>query len=174
MDGDYLMNNRVTEHGEAHEQLPDEFLVLQSLRQIIRYIDVHSRELDSDYHITGPQLLCLRIVQSSGSSTATQIAQEAYLSNSTVVGILDRLDKGGYILRERDIQDRRKWNVILSDKANSLLEIVPTSPHDGLLRALKSLPENELNAIAKSISKIVELLGAESVDAAPILETVAI
>jgi len=62
----------------------------------------------------------------------------------------------------------------LSDKANSLLEIVPTSPHDGLLRALKSLPENELNAIAKSISKIVELLGAESVDAAPILETVAI
>lgn len=168
------MNDNRIDETDLTEQLPDELLVLQSLRQIIRSIDVHSRKLESVYKITGPQLLCLRIVQSNLSTTATKIAQQAYLSNSTVVGILDRLEKGGYIIRERDLHDKRKWNVVLSDKANSLLKVVPTSPHDGLLRALKSLPEQELASIAVSISQIVELLGAETLDAAPILETTAI
>jgi len=168
------MNDNPIDEADLTEQLPDELLVLQSLRQIIRSIDVHSRKLESVYKITGPQLLCLRIVQSNGSTTATRIAQQAYLSNSTIVGILDRLEKGGFIHRERDLQDRRKWNVVLSDTAKTLLEVVPTSPHDGLLRALRALPENELTVIAQSTSRIVELLGAESVDAAPILETVAI
>jgi len=168
------MNDHRTDQTDLTEQLPDELLVLQSLRQIIRSIDVHSRKLESVYKITGPQLICLRIIQSNGSTTATRIAQQAYLSNSTIVGILDRLEKGGFIHRERDLQDRRKWNVVLSDTAKTLLEVVPTSPHDGLLRALRSLPEGELTVIAQSTSRIVELLGAESVDAAPILETVAI
>ena len=168
------MNDNPIDEADLTEQLPDELLVLQSLRQIIRSIDVHSRKLESVYKITGPQLICLRIIQSNGSTTATRIAQQAYLSNSTIVGILDRLEKGGFIHRERDLQDRRKWNVVLSDTAKTLLEVVPTSPHDGLLRALRSLPEGELTVIAQSTSRIVELLGAESVDAAPILETVAI
>jgi len=168
------MNDNPIDEADLTEQLPDELLVLQSLRQIIRSIDVHSRKLESVYKITGPQLICLRIIQSNGSTTATRIAQQAYLSNSTIVGILDRLEKGGFIHRGRDLQDRRKWNVVLSDTAKTLLEVVPTSPHDGLLRALRSLPEGELTVIAQSTSRIVELLGAESVDAAPILATVAI
>ncbi|MCF7922987.1 MAG: MarR family transcriptional regulator [Candidatus Marinimicrobia bacterium] len=145
--------------------------ILQSLRKINRAIDVHSRKLKSDYNITGPQLVCLGIIQNSGSSTVTRIAKEAYLSASTVVGILDRLEQEGYIVRQRDPADRRNWNVELTKKASTLLESVPALLHDGLLQSIKQLPESEQASIANSILKIVQLLGAESLKASPMLAT---
>lgn len=148
--------------------------ILQSLRKINRAIDVHSRKLKSSYNITGPQLVCLGIIQNSGSSTVTRIAKEAYLSASTVVGILDRLEQEDYIDRQRDPEDRRNWNIKLTKRANTLLESVPGLLHDGLLQSIKQLPEAEQANIAQSILKIVQLLGAESMNASPMYTTVAI
>jgi len=145
--------------------------ILQSLRKINRAIDVHSRKLKSSYNITGPQLVCLGIIQNSGSSTVTRIAKEAYLSASTVVGILDRLEQEGYILRQRDPTDRRNWNVELTKRAKTLLETGPALLHEGMLQALSQLPQAEQATIANSILKIVQLLGAESMHASPMLAT---
>lgn len=166
------MPDSLTEN-TASEPLPYGLQILQSLRKINRAIDVHSRKLKSSYNITGPQLVCLGIIQSSGSSTVTRIAKEAYLSASTVVGILDRLEQEGYIDRQRDPADRRNWNVELTKKANTLLEAVPPLLHDGLLQSLMKLPEQEQADIANSILKIVQLLGAESLQASPLLATAA-
>jgi len=145
--------------------------ILKSLRQIIRAIDVHSRKLKTKHNITGPQLLCLGIIQSSGSSTVTKIARQAYLSPSTVVGILDRLEHEGYVSRERDQVDRRNWNIIATSKAERLLREVPSSLHDGLRHALNKLPTVEQVEISRALARIVELLGVTDIDAAPILDS---
>lgn len=134
---------------------------------INRAIDVHSRKLKSSYNITGPQLMCLRIIQVSGSSTVTRIAKEAFLSASTVVGILDRLEQEDYIVRQRDPADRRNWNVELTKRAATLLEAGPALLHDGLLQALGQLPESEQATIANSMLKIIQLLGVETLNASP-------
>ena len=141
------------------------------LRQIIRAIDVHSRKLKVQYNITGPQLICLGIIQTNGSYTVTKIARESHLSTSTVVGILDRLEHEDYILRERDRVDRRNWNVRLTDRATHLLKTVPPTLHDGLLNALQALPESEQVETANTLKRLLALMGAETVDPSPILET---
>lgn len=152
------------------KQLPFDLQILQALRQIIRSIDIHSRKLKMTYNTTTPQLICLGIIKEHGSSTVTRIANQAYLSTSTVVGILDRLEKESLILRERDVNDRRLWNVTLTEKGEAFLKQVPSPLHDGLLNALQNLPEYEQANITASLLRIVNLMGAESVEAAPILE----
>ena len=151
----------------SETELPLELQILQSLRKIIRAIDVHSRKLKTQYRITGPQLSCLGIIQEKGSSTVTKIAKQAFLSTSTVVGILDRLEQEGYILRVRYMEDRRKWNVVLTQQATAFLEVVPTSPHEGLLLALRKLKLDEQIRIAESTLRIVELLEADTMNFTP-------
>jgi len=162
---------KITNPKRTEKQLPFDLQILQALRQIIRSIDIHSRKLKSTYNTTTPQLICLGIINEHESSTVTRIAGQAYLSTSTVVGILDRLEKENLILRERDVNDRRLWNVTLTKKGKALLKQVPSPLHDGLLNALQNLPKYEQANITASLLRIVNLMGAESVEAAPILET---
>jgi DNA-binding MarR family transcriptional regulator len=39
--------------------------------------------------------------------TATQLAEETGLSTGTITGVMDRLEKAGYVRRKRDPNDRR-------------------------------------------------------------------
>lgn len=145
--------------------------ILQGLRKIIRAIDLHSRKLVGTHHITGPQLICLITVVEEGPCTLKQIAQRVFLSPSTVVGILDRLEAKGLVLRARDTRDRRLVNVTATATGRTLVENAPSPLQEGLAGALKRLPEIEQATIALSLQRIVDLMEAEAIDAAPVLDT---
>ena len=81
--------------------------IFQSLRRIMRAVDLYSAKLVSNYEITSPQLICLLTLHNDGPLTTSALAKLVHLSNSTVVGILDRLEKRGLIHRERGREDRR-------------------------------------------------------------------
>jgi DNA-binding MarR family transcriptional regulator len=148
-----------------------EFLVLQALRRIIRAVDLHSKKLRSTFAITGPQLICLHAVVEEGPMSTSMIAGKIHLSASTVVGILDRLEVKGLVLRLRDTRDRRVVNVSATPSGKRLIEKAPSPLHAGLAGALKSLPEIEQATIALSLERIVDLMEARDIDASPILET---
>ena len=50
---------------------------------------------------------CLDIVSRHGPMGATALARAAGLHPATLTGVLDRLEKSGWIVRERDANDRR-------------------------------------------------------------------
>jgi len=147
---------------------------LRSFRRIIRAIDIHSRRLATDHQITGPQLLCLNFVIEEGTVTATQLSQLVHLSTSTIVGILDRLEQKGLIHRERDAKDRRVVRVTATDSGRELITHAPSPLQDTMVRALQRLSPLEQSTIALSLERVVELMEAEDIDAAPVLETGAI
>lgn len=148
-----------------------DFRVLQSLRRIIRAADMYSRKLAEEHDITGPQLVCLLSIVEKETTTAKDLSREIHLSPSTVVGILDRLEKKGLINRLRDTVDRRVVNVVATGIGRSLAENAPSPLQDGLARSLTRLSEMEQATIALSLERIVELMEAGGLDAAPILET---
>ena len=144
--------------------------VLQALRQIIRAVDVHSRQLLGQHDITGPQLITLLTVEKYEPVTASAIAGHIHLSPSTVIGILDRLETKGLIRRERDLKDRRLVQVSLTEQGKILAGNAPSPLHDTLTEAMDKLPETELMMIAESLERIVGLMQMQHVDATPILE----
>ncbi len=145
--------------------------ILRTLRRIIRAVDIYSRKLKTKHDITGPQLVCLLEVAEQGPITSSAISKNVHLSASTVVGIVDRLEARGLIKRERDTRDRRMVYLNVTEQGRELADAAPSPLQDSLAEALRDLPELEQAAITLSLERIVDLMEARHIEAAPILET---
>lgn len=148
-----------------------DLLVLSSLRRIIRAVDIYSRKLKSTFQITAPQLICLICIVEDSPLNIKSISEKVYLSPSTIVGILDRLEARGLIKRERDTKDRRIVNIVASKDGIKLAKAAPSPLQDNLSLSLKELPLLEQATIALSLKRVVDLMEVEKLNAAPMLIT---
>ncbi len=167
------MSNKTSKTPEVPEERYD-LKILQSLRQIIRSADTYSRKLSKQHDITVPQLITLLAVLEHGPMTTSAISKEVHLSSSTLVGIVDRLEAKGYVVRERISQDRRQVHISITKAGKAFAEKAPSPLQETLVEALQKLTLLEQATISLSLERVVELIEAKEVDAAPILETGAI
>lgn len=65
------------------------------------------RRCFEDYGITMPQTFVMRVLIRSGKMKLTELSREMKLSNSTVSGIIDRLEKQQLVERIRSEKDKR-------------------------------------------------------------------
>lgn len=147
-----------------------ELRILQSLRRIMRSVDIYSRKLTLEHGITAPQLICLLTVREMGPMTSTAISNEMHVSPSTLVGILDRLEAKGLVKRERATDDRRRVYITVTPGGVAVAESAPSPLQDRLVEGLAGLTDRELKTISGSLEKIVELMEVEGISAAPLLD----
>lgn len=145
--------------------------ILQALRRIIRAVDIHSRSLNLEHNITAPQLITLLAVAEKGPLTLAAIAKEVHLSPSTLVGIIDRLEQKNYVRRDRSDRDRRRVHVSLTQQGRKFAESAPSPLQEKFADALSELSIEEQATISRSLQRVVELMEAKELDAAPILQT---
>jgi len=81
--------------------------------------------------ITPTQWLVLSVLYRQDGESLTQLAKRCYLDTSTLTGIIDRLEKGGYVSRESLEGDRRVYQIVLRPKAHEIKEKV-TGITDGI------------------------------------------
>jgi DNA-binding MarR family transcriptional regulator len=82
-------------------------------------------------------LECTDLLYLSGPLTAGQLAELTGLTTGAITGVLDRLEQGGYVRRERDPDDRRRVIVHLAlDEARTR---AIRAPYEPLVRALSDL-----------------------------------
>lgn len=149
---------------------PYEQRVLRSLRRIVRSIELHSKQLSANNHITGPQLVCLLAAVNQGPLSVTKISHEVHLSASTVVGILDRLEEKGWITRTRTSDDRRYVMVAATDSGATLARQTPSPLQHRLADALNTLSELERATIAFSLERVVALMEEQVIDPSTLLD----
>jgi len=75
--------------------------------------------------VNATDLNCLNLVALAGPITAGELARQTGLTTASITGVLDRLEEGGFVRRERDPKDRRRVNVKLNP-GPALAEIGPT------------------------------------------------
>jgi DNA-binding MarR family transcriptional regulator len=148
-----------------------EIQILQALRRIIRAVDIHSRELAARYGITGPQLVCLATLCDDGAMTGAELSRRVFVSASTITGIIDRLEKRGYVERKRDEIDRRRVLLHATPEGFKLTYNAPSPLQGKLKQRLNELPELERATIGLSLQRVVELMEARDIDASPMLTT---
>lgn len=145
--------------------------ILVSLRRITRAIDLHSRFLANTFGLTGPQLVCLRVVGRQASLTPSEIARQVALSQATVTGIVDRLATRQLLTRERSSTDRRHVSVAITDAGSALLADAPSALQEKFAQRLTKLSSEEREIIRLTLNKIVWMMDGEDIDAAPVLST---
>jgi DNA-binding MarR family transcriptional regulator len=145
--------------------------ILRAMRRIVRAVTIHSKRLFRQTGLTLPQILCLRAIDAAGDEpvTAADIARQVQLSPATITGILDRLERGGMLLRERDSRDRRKVYLSLTTRGQQWLTSLPLSLQDRVVQRLDDLTEKERQVLVSSLEQLVDIIDASSLDASPLL-----
>jgi DNA-binding MarR family transcriptional regulator len=62
--------------------------------------------------ISGSDLECLDFLNLEGRVTAGRLAEVTGLTTGAITGVVDRLEKAGFVRRERDAADRRKVFIV--------------------------------------------------------------
>ncbi len=145
--------------------------VLITLRRIIRAIDMRSRRLMQEAGFTGPQLLVMQALARAEEMSAGALAREVNLSQGTVSSILDRLEKRQLLQRIRSHTDRRKIFVSLTEQGREKLRIAPTLLQQRFIQRFTELKDWEQNQILSSLQRLAEMMDAQDIDAAPVLDT---
>ncbi|MEK7412563.1 MAG: MarR family transcriptional regulator [Planctomycetota bacterium] len=143
--------------------------ILHALRRILRQVELGSKELESSHGVTAPQLLSLLVICEHGSTTQVELSQHVLLSASTLVGVLDRLESKGLIVRQRDTEDRRRIHLVPTDLGRQIAAAAPVPMHERLVRGLQALAPAQRGSLAEQLEELVDMLGARNVDDAGIL-----
>lgn len=145
--------------------------MLVSLRKITQAISLHSRDLSRRYGLTGPQLIILNEIASHDTLSVTELARSISLSQATVTDVLNRLEKRGLIERTRDASDRRRVMIRITDECRAILSQAPSLLQEQFVERYSSLADWEQLMILSAIKRVVELMSASKIDAAPFLST---
>jgi DNA-binding MarR family transcriptional regulator len=139
--------------------------IMQSLRRIFKAIQDYSHEVSEKFGITGPQLWALKTISQNESLSLSDLGKRMYLHPSTITGVIDRLEKKGYVTRIRDQVDRRVIYVQLTAEGKRLAKRAPNPAQGKMIYGLKNLKRRELNLIYNSAQKLVEIMEAQNVKA---------
>ena len=148
---------------DPERNLTSELLVC--LRKIIQLIDIHSKYLIKTVGLSIPQLTILYEVTRKGEQSTSEIAKAISLSQATVTGILERLEKRGLIQRARDAIDRRRVLVRTTPECFKLLENAPPLLQESFVDAYSNLQAWEKSMILSSLQRMLSMMEAEKVDA---------
>ncbi len=144
--------------------------VLVALRRVIRATDMHSKYLSKTTGLTAPQILLLQTIRARGDMTVSELANDMSLSQATVTTIIDRLEHKGFAYRERSKEDKRKVFTYLTDAAVEILKTAPTPLQEQFTRQFNDLQEWEKSMIISSLQRVAQMMDAQHIDAAPVLD----
>jgi DNA-binding MarR family transcriptional regulator len=149
---------------EKHQQL------LIALRKVIRAIGLHSKQLNKTSGLTTPQLLIMLEIDKTSGINSSQVAKNVNLSAATVTNILDRLENKGLVSRVRSTQDKRKVSLYLTEDGKALLLNAPQALQEHFIENFANLAQWEQSQLLSSMERLAEMMDANEIDAAPLLE----
>jgi DNA-binding MarR family transcriptional regulator len=141
--------------------------IRESLRELRIQLALLNYRVGAQLDLKDIDLDCLDILDARGPLSPTALATYAGVHPATMTGILDRLEKGGWVVRERDAADRRAVVVrAVRDRYAQLLRL-----YSGLSRSMNKLlagySDTELELIADFMRRTIDAGQKATEDLAP-------
>lgn len=131
---------------------------VDAIVETILYLYTESRRLTkgmaSQYGLTGPQLTVVKLLESIGDISLSSLSERIRAQNSTVTGIIDRMEREGLVKRERSQSDRRVVFIRLTDKGRRLAADIQVEPMEMFRSALESLTRDDVRELLRILNKL--------------------
>src|SRR5690349_23889180 len=122
-DAERTRSERGPQTGAERARMESEFLL--AMRRTGSTLQLLGQLAAERIGVNATDLNCLNLVALAGPMTAGELARQTGLTTASITGVLDRLEEGGFVRRERDPKDRRRVIVTLNP-GPGLREIGPT------------------------------------------------
>jgi MarR family transcriptional regulator, organic hydroperoxide resistance regulator len=98
------------------EEINKNLRVIELLRQLMVTVRHNVHHHFKEMNVTGPQGMLMGTLAHHGEMKISDLSEKLGLSNSTVSGIIDRLENQGLVVRTRSKDDRRVVYVNVSSE----------------------------------------------------------
>jgi DNA-binding MarR family transcriptional regulator len=137
--------------------------VARSIDRIVEtsiYLNTESRRLAREQcarlGITATQLNVIKLLQTVGDLSLSDISKRMAATNSTVTGIVDRMVAANLVAREQSADDRRVWKIKLTAHGKAIAKKIDVAPWEILRAAVMALPADERAQLIATLDKIVD------------------
>jgi DNA-binding MarR family transcriptional regulator len=125
-----------------------------------------TRMLAEGHGLTGSQLLVLKILEPVGQLSLSALSERIRAKNSTVTGIIDRMERDGLVSRRRSEEDRRVVFLELTGKGKKLASGVQVDPMHLFRALLEDLPHADAVELERIMTKLARRV-REMIDEGP-------
>jgi len=134
--------------------------------ETIIYLYTESRRLTKEqaarHGLTGPQLSVAKILEDIGDLSLSELSERINAQNSTVPGLVDRMEREGPVQRKRSSDDRRVVHIRLTKKGLELSRSLKFEPFEVFRDAFSgALTHDELVQLVHLLEKLVTSVRAE-------------
>lgn len=109
----------------------------------------------AQFGLTGPQLGVLRCIEDAGGSLHLgQIGEQMLVTCGNVTGVVDRLERAGYVVRERTDEDRRVVLARMTPEGQALCARATAALVEHFAALLDFMTPEEHRALAGQLERI--------------------
>jgi len=131
---------------------------VDQILEAIIYLYTESRRITKELarraELTGPQLTVVKMLESVGGLSLSDLSDRIRAQNSTVTGIVDRMEREGLVVRARSTEDKRVVNIRLTEKGERIAREIPVEPMEIFRGALAGLTSTEMRDLLRILTKI--------------------
>ncbi|MBY6277050.1 MAG: hypothetical protein CWE10_12705 [Symbiobacterium thermophilum] len=109
-----------------------------------------------------PQYQLLLAAMHGGATTLGSLADELNCSRGNLTGVADRLERDGWLVRERSTEDRRVVNIRLTEKGKKVWEIRNALAKE-MAEIAKIWSPDEMTIMLRSLERLYTELKGEAV-----------
>lgn len=135
--------------------------IMDNIRRVFQVVNEQSKKVERETGLTGPQVWAIKVISKAAPVRVSELAKKMYLHPTTIVGILDRLEKRGLIARIRSTEDRRVVEVNLTEEGRQLVDHSPEVASNKITQGLESLEQKELSIIYHGLDRLAQILDAK-------------
>lgn len=134
-------------------------------------MNLESKKIQKQHGVSIPQVLCLNFLNNCRDYQATHKEIKSYLNlnSSTVTGIIDRLEKKGFVARLPKKEDKRTTYIALTSMGAKLLEKIPSLLHERLSVKLEKSSDIKIKELDQALDILIHYLEISDVDASPMI-----
>ena len=132
--------------------------ILMCYLRVTQHMSQQFRNHFGRLNLTFPQALVLTVLGQDGPMPISSLAERTGSANSTVSGIVDRLEKLDLAKRTRSDADRRVIYVEATERYRQLREKAQTNVSGYFSALLDEMPEEDRNMVLTALEKLDEAL----------------
>lgn len=118
----------------------------------------------SEFGLTPAQFDVLSHLATEPGLNQQMLADRLLVSKGNVCGLIDRLERDGYVERRRDPQDRRSYQLHLCDAGWQAFEAAAPALEAELARQFERLPADEMETLMRLLARLDRELRREGQD----------